>query len=79
MPRGIETGQTLFQAQWRLVQRDDGHPPLVHAYPHPLIGMQMRLARHRRRQTHPQIVAPVFDIQNRLGHGLTPRKCLNKA
>ena len=67
--RGIKTGETLFQGRRRIF-RGVNHPPVFHAHPHPLIGVQMRLARHGRRQTHP--VAPVLDIQYRLAYGSAP-------
>ena len=59
-------------AHWWICHWRDDHPPRLDLHLDPLIGTQMRRPRHRCRQTHAQVVAPVGVEYPRSADSSTP-------
>ena len=64
----IKTLEPLFQRHLSRRQRLDDHATALHYHADLLVGVQICLACHRLRQSHPEVVAPVFDGKNGFGH-----------
>jgi hypothetical protein len=68
MPRWVETGKPLFQGMWHIDYRRDNHLSALHRNAHPLVDLQMCLTGDSRGYADTQVVTPLLDVQDGLGH-----------
>jgi len=73
MPCRIETSKPLFQGMWSIGNRRDNHLPAFHRNTNPLIDAEMRLTGDSCGNTDTQVITPLLDIQDGLGHDLLQR------
>jgi hypothetical protein len=77
MPRGVETSEPLFQGMWHIGYRRDNHLPAFHRDANPLVDAEMRLTGDSGGYADSQVITPLLDIQDGLGHDLPQKECLD--
>ena len=68
--RRIEKREPLLKGERRIGNGSYDHLPAFYRHTNPLVNVQMRLAGNGCGQADTQIVAPLLDIENGLGHRL---------